>query len=241
MASSPARRPRKAAARKPVTDAKALSSGRKVRAEIVHKVRGLAQIFQDVEHLYPRRAKLIAWSIPALVVILFSWRYWATENHRLLTGTSLGLGHVAFGAIRDADALSEDLTAVQERRRSFAEAETQMARFQQQAKGPEQTHAATVLSFYLDEVRQLPDRDLQCASAMEVAQSTERQFEAGTVTRDQLNIAELAELKCMSARSQAVAIKIQCRDEALSYLLPDRQPPVDQCVFRHATQTAQTR
>ena len=214
---------------------KVLATGRTVRQELDHKLRGWEQFWVDIAAAYPTRITIICTAL-CLAIVVGAWLLFvATGNRRLLTGEELDRGHKAFDAIKAADDTAENFTTPALRRTAISQAQTQLNDFQQYARKQEELHAGTILNYYLDEVKQLPDRDRDCAKAMMTAQQAGIKAPDGVVT-DTLQVAETGELTCMSGRSQAVAIKNTCKEEAQSYLTPNHQPPVDSCLFRHMTQ-----
>lgn len=218
-----------------------MPSGLSWRADFVEQARSWEQFWIDTATNYPMRMTWACLAVALVIILGAWWTYHSTQNHRLLVGAELARGHDAFTAIKTAEDTAEDFANPAARRKAFSEAQTKISDYQQYARTEEELHAGSILSFYLDEVKQLPDRDRDCSKAMQTAQQIGMANATVAAGGDPLVIAEVGELTCLSGRSQAIAIKNLCRDEALSYLIPNRQPPVDACMFRHMAQTDSSR
>ncbi len=213
-----------------------LKSGRTPAEEFEHKVRGIYAFLVDLNYLFPRIAMLIFLGV-CMAMLGYAWHvYDRSKNPRLLTGEELAQGIQAFNAIRTADTVAEDFSKSGVRTKAFAEAAIHLAHFQGTARTHEANRAALVMAYYLDECRKIPQADVDLAHARYKANKHElRTMNMTAVNYDDLEIIQTAVpyIQAQAERSDAERVLRACRNEALSYVFPNQQPPIDVCIYSH--------
>jgi hypothetical protein len=92
--------------------------------------------------------------------------------------------------------------------------------------------ASNVLRLYLSAVEALPDQDIACAKVKLEAHQSEDDFAAGKEGEGAWLSDEVQYLQCASVRAHVIGTIQACRNEALSYLVPNSTPPVEVCEWR---------
>ena len=205
----------------------------------LHKIERTARYLIGLHLDYPRIVAAIYAMLVVLIVIGGFQFFQANTNRRLLRGVELNGANHAFDSVSTADALAEDFTEDSSARESSRQqAEIDLALYVGQAHTPEGRRYASVLTYYLDAVADLPVIDLKCADLKLAAHSAEAAYLEQTLdhpySKSALVRAEVTYSACVSARQRVQSQTSACHDEALSYIAPSRQPPVDTCAFRHS-------
>jgi hypothetical protein len=198
-----------------------------------HECRDVVQVFYDLHLRYPRwfLAAYIATAIFFLGICGLIYKH--HHNPRLLAGYELVQANKTFDAIRTADVLAEDFNDGGDARdESKVKAEIALAGMQSQAHTDEGDRAAAVFTYYLAAVESLPGQDVKCAQAKLLSHITESHYLHGSVQQNDLLRAEVSYLECVSIRQRIQSTISVCHNEALSYLVPNSQPPVDACIYK---------
>ncbi len=101
--------------------------------------------------------------------------------------------------------------------------------------------AVAVDEIWLAAVAALPDIDQSCADEKLAAHDAENDNRADKIAKVAWTRAEVAYFTCQNDRSRLQFMAQACKDEALSYLVPNRRPPLDSCVWRATQQVTRRR
>ena len=212
---------------------------RSPRQQLTHSFYGLAQAFFDFHFLHPYISAAVYVLVAVVLITGGVWSFNLTVNKRLLKGGELKTANIVFDKLATADELAEDFSeGSTEREQSSLAAQISLARFQGQDHSEEGKRITLILTYYMDAILKLPLLDQRCAdarmSAMDVELAFKNQKTTGVpVSENSLLRAEAAVQGCLTKRSRYQRSTVACHDEALSYIIPQHQPPVDTCIFLH--------
>jgi hypothetical protein len=195
----------------------------------------------DLKGAYPWLSYAV-FTILCVSTISYSYHVYSTaRNPRLLSGKELEMGSATFNAIRSADAVAEDFGTSGTRQRLSNEAAIQLAQFQSYAHSKEATHAVLIFAYYFDQVKKLSTADIELAHERWKANQHTYDVMTGRLNYDDQDMigSAVPYTQALAERFRVERILTACRNESLSYIFPDHQPPIDNCIFFHDQPTVE--